>query len=85
MARRKVNNTNTTISISWADKELFRKYARYTKDTKTGKRSESDSVLFNRILTYYSEKFPLSPNTEPKSTYPVRSTSQEDDQQDSSS
>ena len=82
MARRKVSNTNTTISISWDDKETFRKYAQYTKDTKTGKRSESDAVLFNRILNDYAERFPLAPDVKAKTTYPTKT--QDGDQQDSS-
>ena len=82
MARRKVSNTNTTISISWEDKNLFRKYAKHIKDTKTGIRSESDSVLFNRILKDFAERNPLPVDAKSKPTYPVR-VSQEHDQQDS--
>ena len=44
MARRKLNNNYTTICITWTDKELFRKFAQFVKDTKTGQRTESDSV-----------------------------------------
>ena len=73
MARRKSGNSHTTICITWADKEEFRKFAEFVKDTKTGQRTESDSVLFHRILEEFKKKNPLSENAEPKSTYPSRS------------
>ena len=53
MARRKKDNTNTTISISWKDKEEFRKYAKLVKQTKTGDRYESDAVLFRKLLKFW--------------------------------
>ena len=36
MARRKIGNSHTTISIRWEDKEKFRKFAKFVKKTKTG-------------------------------------------------
>ena len=79
MARRKLGNSHTTICISWEDKERFRKFAKFVKKTKTGDLNESDAVLFNKLLNYYSENH--SANSEPKSTYPSKSISQGHDQQ----
>ena len=74
MARRKLNNNYTTICITWADKEEFRKFAQFVKDTKTGQRTESDSILFHRMLDYFKlHSDPLPEDAEPKSTYPSRS------------
>ena len=50
MARRKANSTHTTISITWADKELFRKFAKLVKKTRNGEMYESDSAIFHKIL-----------------------------------
>ena len=79
MARRKIGNSHTTICISWEDKERFRKFAKFVKKTKTGDLNESDSVLFNKLLNYYSEHH--DSDSEPKSTYPSKSISQGHDQQ----
>ena len=79
MARRKIGNSHTTICISWEDKERFRKFAKLVKKTKTGDLNESDSVLFNKLLNYYSEHH--DSDSEPKSTYPSKSISQGHDQQ----
>ena len=74
MARRKLNNNYTTICITWADKEEYRKFAEYVKDTKTGQRTESDSILFHRMLEYFKiHSDPLPEGAKPKSTYPSRS------------
>ena len=73
MARRKLNNNYTTICITWVDKEWFRKFAQFVKDTKTGQRTESDSILFHRVLTEFAKNNPLPEDAEPKSTYPSRS------------
>jgi hypothetical protein len=79
MARRKKNNKNTTISILWEDKELFRRFAKLVKQTKSGDRYESDAVLFNRILNFWVENNTVySPHPEPKSTYPSLNKSQQD-------
>ena len=72
MARRKLNNNYTTICIAWTDKELFRKFAKFVKDTKTGQRTESDSVLFHRILESFNKNNSLPEDAKPKSTYPTR-------------
>ena len=53
MARRKADSTHTTISITWKDKELFRRFAELVKKTRNGEMYESDAVVFNKILTYY--------------------------------
>ena len=47
MARRKIGNSHTTICVSWEDKELFRKFAKFVKKTRTGDLYESDAVLFS--------------------------------------
>ena len=54
--------------------EEFRKFAQFVKDTKTGQRTESDSILFHRMLDYFKlHSDPLRKDAEPKSTYPSRS------------
>lgn len=79
MARRKIGNSHTTISIKWEDKEKFRKFAKFVKKTKTGDLYESDSVLFNRILQNYINN--TEPEGEGHSTYPTKPTSLGHDQQ----
>ena len=79
MARRKIGNSHTTICISWEDKERFRKFAKFVKKTKTGDLNESDAVLFNKLLDFYSDHH--DSDTEPKSTYTSKSISQGHDQQ----
>jgi len=51
--RRKEGNKFTTISISWDDKETFRTFADFKKDTKNGKLYESDSEIFQRLVREY--------------------------------
>ena len=68
MARRKVGNSHTTISVRWEDKEKLRRHAKLVKKTKNGNMYESDSVLFQRVLNYYTEHNPTSES--PKATYP---------------
>ena len=74
MARRKVGNSHTTISVRWEDKEELRKHARLVKKTKNGDMYESDSVLFQRVLKFYNEHNPTS--EKPKATYPQGQTQQ---------
>ncbi len=74
MARRKVGNSHTTISVRWEDKEKLRRHAKLVKKTKNGDMYESDSVLFQRILDYYNEHNPTSES--PKATYPQGQTQQ---------
>ena len=54
MARRKIGNSDTTICVSWEDKELFRKFASFVKKTRTGNLYESDAVLFSKMLSNYT-------------------------------
>jgi hypothetical protein len=54
MARRKSGNSHTTICVTWEDKELFRKYAKFVKKTRTGNLHESDALLFSRMLTFFN-------------------------------
>ena len=79
MARRKIGNSHTTISITWEDKEKFRQFAKFVKKTKTGDLHESDAILFHRILSFFNEHHQSS---EIKPTYPHRSTFQEPSQHD---
>ena len=72
MARRKADNSHTTISIRWESKERFRKYARLVKEPRNGQMHESDAVVFDKLLKYYEEH--VTPESqEPKGTYPSKS------------
>jgi len=71
MARRKADSTHTTISITWKDKELFRRFAELVKKTRNGEMYESDAVVFNKILIYYVDNKEPSSRTA-KSTYPTK-------------
>ena len=73
MARRKEGNSHTTISITWEDKEEFRRYAKYEKQTRTGKRYESDATLFKRMLEEFTKNNSIPDNEKSHSTYPSRS------------
>ena len=53
MARRKLGTSNTTISISWEDKDEFRKFAKLVKKTRNGNMYESDAVLFHKMLLFF--------------------------------
>ena len=70
MARRKSGNSHTTICITWEDKELFRRFAKFVKKTKTGDLNESDSAVFHKILEFYKQHHEPS---DIKPTYPTRS------------
>jgi hypothetical protein len=70
MAKRKTENSHTTICISWQDKEEFRKFAQFVKKTKTGSLYESDAVLFKKILDSYKKDHNASEQS--YSTYPSR-------------
>ena len=72
MARRKADNTHTTISIRWESKERFRKFAKLVKKTRSGEMYESDAVLFDNILNFYVEHNTVR-STTPTSTYPTKS------------
>jgi len=67
MAKRKIGNSHTTICISWADKDIFRKYARLVKKTKNGDMYESDAAIFSRMLKSFIEK---ESSGEAHDTYP---------------
>ena len=67
--RRKEGNKFTTISISWKDKELLRKFAQFKKETKNGKLYDSDAEIFNRVLYYFSQH--ATANEKGNPTYPT--------------
>ena len=54
--RRKDGNKFTTISVSWKDKELLRRFACFKKETKNGKLYESDAEVFHAILEAYIDE-----------------------------
>lgn len=70
MAQRRSGNSHTTISVTWADKDEFRKFANKIKTTKNGDMYESDAILFKRVLDFYIEKSGLTPNEYSAQTYP---------------
>jgi len=79
MARRKIGNSHTTISISWADKEEFRKLAKLVKKTRNGDMYESDSVIFKRVLDHYKATSNDTGSTA-HPTYPVKVSPAHDQQ-----
>jgi len=70
MARRKIGNSHTTICVTWEDKEMFRKFAQFVKETKTGKLYESDAVLFHKMLEFFGNSH--KQNDTPNNTYPTK-------------
>lgn len=70
MVKRKVGNSHTTISITWVDKEQFRKFAKLVKKTKNGDMYESDSIIFHKILENYQSNNEVSSISH--TTYPVK-------------
>lgn len=71
MAKRKIGNSHTTISIAWADKEQFRRLAKLVKKTKNGDMYESDAVVFKRILDHYKSSTNELADV-PHTTYPTK-------------
>ena len=69
MARRKPGSSHTTISITWEDKELFRRFAKLVKKTRNGEMYESDSAVFHKILEEYMKD---RQGTDAHSTYPTK-------------
>lgn len=78
--KRKEGATNTTIAVTWADKNRLRRLAKVTKTTKNGDVYEPDYVLFNKVLQYYMDHNPSEVKNVTTSTYPQRS--QDERQQD---
>lgn len=70
MAQRRSGNSHTTISITWEDKDEFRRYARKVKTTKNGAMHESDAVLFQRVLEYYRNNSDSKKADKAEPTYP---------------
>ena len=68
--RRKNGNKFTTISVSWDDKEVMRRYAHFKKETKNGKLYESDAELFHKILELYKHNESVI-HINGKPTYPT--------------
>ena len=83
--KRKEGAINTTISISWGDKNRLRRLAKKRKTTSNGDVFESDSVIFSRVLKYYFDHNPSEVRNATTITYPVKdisSSSQGESQQD---
>ncbi len=83
--KRKEGAVNTTISISWGDKNRLRRLAKKRKTTQNGDVYESDSVIFNRVLKDYYSRHPTEIRNSTTVTYPVKdnsSFSQDRSQQD---
>jgi len=79
MARPRKNNSTTTIGgIPWELKSRLRKFARKTKTTKTGDNYEKDSLVLDRIITYYEDALsdPFSNEGVAHDTYPTRKVPQ---------
>jgi len=74
MAKHRSNNRTTTISVLWADKETFRKFACFKKKTKNGDMYESDTELFSKMLQFYRDGN-KEMAAEGKSTYPSKTPS----------
>lgn len=72
MAQRRSGNSHTTISITWEDKDEFRRYARKVKTTKNGDMFESDAVLFKRMFDFYRDESQSKVADKPEPTYPNR-------------
>lgn len=83
MARRKVGNSHTTISIRWEDKDKLRRHAKLVKKTKNGDMYESDSVLFERVLDFYDKQNPTLGTSKP--TYPQGQNKQSSSHEESTS
>jgi len=77
MVKRKLGNSHTTISITWADKEQFRRFAKLVKKTKNGNMYESDAIIFSRILEHY-KKTTNEASDVPHTTYPVKASPERD-------
>ena len=73
MARRKAGSSHTTISITWEDKILFRRFAKLVKKTRNGEMYESDSAVFNKILVDYVKNH-TAESEESHSTYPTKTS-----------
>lgn len=73
MTQRKIGSIYTTISVSWADKDEFRKFAKFVRKTKTGDVYESDSILFKRMLEVYRISNKLE-SDQPRKTYPKKAS-----------
>lgn len=75
---RKQGNSNTTISVSWIDKNKLRQLARKVKTTKNGDVYESDSQIFHRVISGIVDN--TSTDNTPRPTYPSSSVSSTKDQ-----
>ena len=82
--RRKEGQSNTTISVSWSDKNRMRRLAKLRKTTKNGDVYESDSIIFNRVLRDYMDNHPSEIKSHTTITYPVKSSNKPVKTQDES-
>ena len=70
--KRKEGNVNTTMSLSWSDKNRLRRLGRKIKTTKNGDVYEADSVIVHRIIEYYYSRNPSEIKSKTTSTYPLK-------------
>ena len=70
--KRKEGNVNTTMSLSWSDKNRLRRLGRKIKTTKNGDVYEADSVIVHRIIEYYYSMHPSEVKSKTTSTYPLK-------------
>ena len=66
------DNPKTTISISKDYYLKIRMYAQPTKVTKKGQCTESTETVLNRMIDFFMEKNPPSPEAVSRSTYPPK-------------
>jgi len=77
MARPRKNNSTTTIGgVPWELKSRLRKFARKTKTTKTGDNYEKDSLVLDRIVSYYEANRTIDSSDVSHDTYPTRKVPQ---------
>lgn len=70
--KRKEGNVNTTMSLSWSDKNRLRRLGRKIKTTKNGDVYEADSVIIHRVIEYYHSMHPSEIKSKTTSTYPLK-------------
>ena len=69
--RRKEGSKFTTISVTWQDKTMMRRIAKFKKETKNGKLYESDAEVFAYLILWYSRNYKDMDNGTAHPTYPT--------------